>query len=94
MYRAGAGTCGGVNGVVKAAMMEQGLPVSQRAVDLPQLVVSELVTSARKYAPGPVLTDLRIAGDMVEVVVWDPDPVLPVARAVDSARVGRPGWRP
>ncbi|MEV6962772.1 ATP-binding protein [Streptomyces sp. NPDC051207] len=70
---------------------EHGLPVSQRAVDLTQLVVSELVTNARKYAPGPVLMDLRIAGDMVEVVVWDCDPVLPVARAADAGRVGQHG---
>jgi anti-sigma regulatory factor (Ser/Thr protein kinase) len=70
---------------------EQGLPVSQRAMDLTQLVVSELVTNARKYAPGPVLLHLRIAGDMVEVVVWDSEPVLPVARAADAGRVGQHG---
>ncbi|MER5831390.1 ATP-binding protein [Streptomyces sp. NPDC002130] len=70
---------------------EHGLPVSQRAMDLTQLVVSELVTNARKYAPGPVLMDLRIAGDAVEVVVWDCDPVLPVARAADAGRVGQHG---
>jgi anti-sigma regulatory factor (Ser/Thr protein kinase) len=70
---------------------EHGLPVSQRAVDLTQLVVSELVTNARKYAPGPVLMDLRIAGDTVEMVVWDSDPVLPVARAADAGRVGQHG---
>ena len=66
------------------AQTEQGLPVSQRALDLTQLVVSELVTNARKYAPGPVLMDLSIVGDMVEVVVWDSHPVLPVARAADA----------
>jgi anti-sigma regulatory factor (Ser/Thr protein kinase) len=60
-------------------------------MDLTQLVVSELVTNARKYAPGPVLMDLRIAGDPVEVVVWDCDPVLPVARAADAGRVGQHG---
>ncbi|MGQ4417907.1 ATP-binding protein [Streptomyces sp. SAS_269] len=70
---------------------DHGLPVSQRAVDLTQLVVSELVTNARKYAPGPVLLNLRIAGDTVEVVVWDSDPVLPVARAADAGRVGQHG---
>ncbi|MER6186105.1 ATP-binding protein [Streptomyces sp. NPDC001652] len=70
---------------------EYGLPVSQRAIDLTQLVVSELVTNARKYAPGPVLLDLRIVGDAVEVVVWDGDPVLPVARAADAGRVGQHG---
>ncbi|MFJ4621568.1 ATP-binding protein [Streptomyces sp. NPDC088812] len=70
---------------------EHGLSVSQRAVDLTQLVVSELVTNARKYAPGPVLMELRIVGDVVEVVVWDSDPVLPVARAADAGRVGQHG---
>ncbi|MER7484274.1 ATP-binding protein [Streptomyces sp. NPDC126510] len=70
---------------------EHGIPVSARAMDLTRLVVSELVTNARKYAPGPVLMDLRIAGDAVEVVVWDCDPVLPVARAADAGRVGQHG---
>ncbi|MFF6783863.1 ATP-binding protein [Streptomyces sp. NPDC012510] len=70
---------------------EYGLPVSARAMDLTQLVVSELVTNARKYAPGPVLMQLRLAGDLVEVVVWDSDPVLPVARAADAGRVGQHG---
>ncbi|MGW4567054.1 ATP-binding protein [Streptomyces sp. NPDC004561] len=71
--------------------VDHGLPVSQRAMDLTRLVVSELVTNARKYAPGPVLLDLRIAGDTVEVVVWDSDPVLPIARAADVGRVGQHG---
>jgi anti-sigma regulatory factor (Ser/Thr protein kinase) len=70
---------------------EHGLPVSQRAMDLTQLVVSELVTNALKYAPGPVLLDVRIDGDAVEIVVWDSDPVLPVARAADAGRVGQHG---
>ncbi|AEY92644.1 regulatory protein [Streptomyces hygroscopicus subsp. jinggangensis 5008] len=60
-------------------------------MDLTQLVVSELVTNARKYAPGPVLMELRITGEVVEVVVWDSDPVLPVARASDAGRVGQHG---
>ncbi|MEW2079937.1 ATP-binding protein [Streptomyces sp. NPDC013433] len=70
---------------------EHGLPVSQRAMDATQLVVSELVTNARKYAPGPVLLDLRITGDTVEVMVWDSAPVLPIARAADAGRVGQHG---
>ncbi|MET9116688.1 ATP-binding protein [Streptomyces longwoodensis] len=71
--------------------VEHGLPVSQRALDVTQLVVSELVTNARKYAPGPVLMDLRIVNDVVEIVVWDSAPVLPVARAADAGRVGQHG---
>ncbi|MEU0032073.1 ATP-binding protein [Streptomyces sp. NPDC006335] len=78
-------------GFLTRVQAEHGLPVSQRAMDLTQLVVSELVTNALKYAPGPVLLDLRIARDAVEVMVWDSDPVLPVARAADVGRVGQHG---
>ncbi len=56
-----------------------------------QLVVSELVTNARKYAPGPVLLDLLITGNLLEVAVWDSGPVLPMARAADVGRVGQHG---
>ncbi|MFC4333229.1 ATP-binding protein [Streptomyces andamanensis] len=73
------------------ARAEHGLPVSRRAMDLTQLVVSELVTNARKYAPGPAVLDLRITGGLVEIAVWDRDPVLPVARAADAGRVGQHG---
>nr|WP_189979373.1 ATP-binding protein [Streptomyces capoamus] len=70
---------------------EHDVPVPQRAKDLTQLVVSELVTNARKYAPGPVLLDLRVTDTVIEVAVWDSDPVLPVARAADPGRVGQHG---
>ncbi|MEU3342222.1 ATP-binding protein [Streptomyces sp. NPDC006668] len=68
-----------------------GVVFSARVLDLTQLVVSELVTNARKYAPGPVLLELRIAGGVVEVVVWDSEPVLPAARPADAGRVGQHG---
>ncbi|MFF9813560.1 ATP-binding protein [Streptomyces sp. NPDC014006] len=70
---------------------EHGLPVSRRAMEVTQLMVSELVTNARKYAPGPVLLEVRITRDAVEVAVRDSDPVLPVARAADAGRVGQHG---
>ncbi|OIJ65996.1 ATP-binding protein [Streptomyces mangrovisoli] len=70
---------------------ERGLPVAQRVVDLTQLVVSELVTNARKYAPGAVLLELRVVAGTVEVVVRDTDPALPAARAADAGRVGQHG---
>ena len=73
------------------AQAEHGLPVTARAMDLTQLVVSELVTNALKYAPGPVLLDLRIVGGTLEVAVWDSDPVLPLARVADPGRVGQHG---
>ncbi|MDQ0757901.1 ATP-binding protein [Streptomyces canus] len=70
---------------------EYGLPVSARAMDLGQLVVSELVTNALKYAPGPVLLQLRVNDAMLEIEVWDTDPTLPLARAADAGRVGQHG---
>lgn len=70
---------------------EYGLPVDQRALYLIQLLVSELVINARKYVPGPVLMDLRIVGDTVEVQVRDSNSVLPLARAADAGRVGQHG---
>nr|WP_329272386.1 ATP-binding protein [Streptomyces pseudovenezuelae] len=68
-----------------------GLPVSERAMGLVQLVVSELVTNARKYAPGPCLLTLEISDGAIEVTVWDSEPVLPTARAADPDRVGQHG---
>lgn len=70
---------------------EHGLPVSARTMDLSQLVVSELVTNALRYAPGPVMLQLRIAGAAVEIAVWDSDPALPVPRGADPTRVGQHG---
>ncbi|GAA5708243.1 ATP-binding protein [Streptomyces avermitilis] len=68
-----------------------GLAVSRRAVEVTQLVVSELVTNAMKYAPGAILLQLRIADDTVDVTVWDTEPALPAARAADTGRVGQHG---
>ncbi|MCX5425724.1 ATP-binding protein [Streptomyces sp. NBC_00078] len=68
-----------------------GLPVSARAMDLAQLVVSELVTNALKYAPGPVLLHLRITGGALEIAVWDTEPTLPSAETADAGRVGQHG---
>jgi anti-sigma regulatory factor (Ser/Thr protein kinase) len=70
---------------------EHGVPVSSRAMEVTRLVVSELVTNARKYAPGPALLELRVADARVEVTVWDSDPTLPVARAAEPSRVGQHG---
>ncbi len=70
---------------------DHDVPVSARAKDLTQLVVSELVTNARKYAPGPVLMELRLTTRAVEIVVWDSDPTVPAARAADPGRVGQHG---
>ncbi|MFH8973401.1 ATP-binding protein [Streptomyces sp. NPDC017890] len=73
------------------ARADHHLPVTARVRDLTQLVVSELVTNARKYAPGPVLMELRVTAGRVDVVVWDSDPTVPTARAADPARIGQHG---
>jgi len=76
---------------LEKAQTDRHLPVPPRARDLTQLVVSELVTNAHKYAPGPVLLELRITARTVDVVVWDSDPTVPAARAADPDRIGQHG---
>lgn len=68
-----------------------GVQASARALDVTQLVVSELVTNALKYAVGPVLMVLRIIEGLLEVELWDSAPSLPVANAADVGRVGQHG---
>ncbi|MFF7047864.1 ATP-binding protein [Streptomyces griseorubiginosus] len=68
-----------------------GLPVSERAMGMVQLVVSELVTNSRKYAPGPCLLTLEVNDGAVEVTVWDSEPILPIAKAANPGRVGQHG---
>ncbi|MFB7938855.1 ATP-binding protein [Streptomyces sp. NPDC004779] len=65
--------------------------VAPAAVELAQLVLSELVTNALKYAPGPLVIELRIVGEQVEIVVRDSSTVLPAARPADAGRVGGHG---
>jgi anti-sigma regulatory factor (Ser/Thr protein kinase) len=68
-----------------------GLPVSRRAMGMVQLVVSELVTNARKYAPGPCLLTLMIEEGAVRVSVWDSGTALPAVLAPDPSRIGQHG---
>ncbi|MER5886089.1 ATP-binding protein [Streptomyces sp. NPDC001941] len=73
------------------AQAEHGLPVSARAMGVVQLLVSELVTNARKYAPGPCLLTLETVEGTVQVSVWDSGTALPVILAPDPSRVGQHG---
>ncbi|MFB6849840.1 ATP-binding protein [Streptomyces sp. NPDC056373] len=68
-----------------------GLPVSGRAIGTVQLVVSELVTNARKYAPGPCLLTLDIVDGAVRTSVWDSSTTLPAILAPDPSRIGQHG---
>ncbi|MFI8075921.1 ATP-binding protein [Streptomyces sp. NPDC086033] len=70
---------------------EPGLSVTDRAMGMVELVVSELVTNARKHAPGPFLLTFELTGEAVAVAVWDTEPRLPVILAKDPERVGRHG---
>ncbi|MEV5470616.1 ATP-binding protein [Streptomyces griseoincarnatus] len=75
------------------AHADHHLPVPARARDLTQLVVSELVTNALKYAPGPVLMELRINTRAADIVVWDSAPTVPAARVADPRRIGQHGLK-
>ncbi|MFD0039936.1 ATP-binding protein [Streptomyces anulatus] len=73
------------------AQSRHGLSVSARAVEIAQLVVSELATNVCKYAPGPCLLDLETDGALLDIVMWDSGPVLPAASPADPTRIGRHG---
>ena len=68
-----------------------GVPVSARAMGNVQLVVSELVTNAQKYAPGPYLLTLEADEGAVVVTVWDSEPTPPIVQGFDPVRVGQHG---
>ncbi|MEV0529651.1 ATP-binding protein [Streptomyces sp. NPDC050439] len=68
-----------------------GLPVTSQAMGMVELVVSELVTNARKYAPGPCLLALAVQGANIEVSVRDSNSALPAVSAPDPSRLGQHG---
>ncbi|MEU6369131.1 ATP-binding protein [Streptomyces sp. NPDC046931] len=68
-----------------------GIPVSDPVMGTVQLAVSELVTNAYKYAPGPCLLGLEVSEGAVQISVWDTDPTLPAACPADPGRVGQHG---
>lgn len=70
---------------------DQGRTVPTHVIGTAQLIVSELVTNACKYAPGPCLLDLVFDGDTVEITVWDTDSTLPVPYATEPGRIGQHG---
>ncbi|MEU0158259.1 ATP-binding protein [Streptomyces sp. NPDC006261] len=68
-----------------------GLHVSARAMDVAQLVVSELATNVCKYAPGPCLLDLEAGDSGLVITMWDTGSVLPTSRQADPTRTGQHG---
>ncbi|WP_157535760.1 ATP-binding protein [Kitasatospora mediocidica] len=99
--RVGAGYDGGLGTVAAARTLADdflgaarsllGAPVTAAVAGSVRLVVSELVTNAAKYAPGPCLLDLELTGDDISITVWDTEPALPVPHGTDPLRVGRHG---
>jgi len=73
------------------AQSEHAVPVTAKTADIVRLVVSELITNAAKYAPGPYLLELELTDDTAQVTVWDTEPVLPVPREPDPNRIGQHG---
>ncbi|MEU5368862.1 ATP-binding protein [Streptomyces sp. NPDC005951] len=65
--------------------------VSGRAMDIAQLVVSELATNVCKYAPGPCLLDVESDGTLLSITMWDSGAVLPSPSPADPTRVGQHG---
>ncbi len=80
-----------VRDFLDAAQSRHGLSVSARAVEIAQLVVSELATNVCKYAPGPCLLDLETDGSLLDIAMWDSGAVLPAASSADPTRIGRHG---
>ncbi|MFG2309866.1 ATP-binding protein [Streptomyces sp. NPDC048566] len=78
-------------GFLTRAGEDHGIALSAVTVENAQLIVSELVTNARKYAPGPALLRLRITLDVLRVELWDSNPLPPTVRAPDPGRVGQHG---
>ncbi|MFE9812273.1 ATP-binding protein [Streptomyces sp. NPDC005548] len=68
-----------------------GLSVSAQAMGTVQLVVSELVTNAGKYAPGPCRLDLEISNGVLQISVWDSSSTQPTVQAADPTRIGQHG---
>ncbi|MFI5865005.1 ATP-binding protein [Streptomyces sp. NPDC051546] len=86
-----AGARRAARGFMTDVQAVHGLPVSDRAMSLVELVVSELVTNSYKYAPGPCLLELEVSAGVVEISVWDTAAQLPAVSSADPSRIGQHG---
>ena len=94
-YDGGPGTIGAARDFatdfLRRAQAEYGVPVTGPLVEDVRLVVSELVTNAAKYAPGPCLLDLEFLEDALRITLWDTEATMPVPSSADPSRIGRHG---
>ncbi|MET8038661.1 ATP-binding protein [Streptomyces sp. NPDC005345] len=70
-----------------------GIPVLTATVEIVQLIVSELVTNARKHAPRPALLNLRVTDGALHIELWDSNPVLPAPKAPDPNGLASTAWK-
>ncbi|WP_371872701.1 ATP-binding protein [Streptomyces pacificus] len=92
VYDGGPGSIAEARGFATRFLVDgHGLDPSSETVCAVELIVSELVTNACKYAHGPCAVDIERVPSGVEVAVWDSSPALPLARTADPGRVGRHG---
>ncbi|MGW7587742.1 ATP-binding protein [Streptomyces rubiginosohelvolus] len=94
-YEMTSGDIGRARGFVREFLATgqsvHGWSVSGRAMDIAQLVVSELATNVCKYAPGPCLLDVESDGTMLSITMWDSGAVLPSPSPADPSRIGQHG---
>ncbi|MET9801060.1 ATP-binding protein [Streptomyces sp. NPDC006368] len=67
-------------------------PASPDAHDDVLVVVTELVSNAFAFAPGPFSLRLRVVADTVQVSLSDTNPAAPHLRPADFAGCGGVGW--
>ncbi len=76
---------------LEQAQQTVGARLTERVAQDAKLVVSELVTNASKYAPGPCELRLELAAEGIDVTVRDSNPSVPRPASQDPGRVGRHG---
>ncbi|MGV9255733.1 ATP-binding protein [Streptomyces sp. NPDC003697] len=80
-----------VRGVLVHARAQRSTVIPEHVIASAQIVVSELVTNAFKYAHGTCLLRLEARAGVLELAVRDDSPARPVARSPDPDRVGQHG---
>ncbi|MGW4568211.1 ATP-binding protein [Streptomyces sp. NPDC004561] len=78
---------------VRTLLVRAGHPPDQQTCQDSQLVVSELVTNARRHAPGPGGLELEVRPDtaLLRIIVRDSSPHPPRPQEPDARRIGGHG---